>query len=99
MASSRLKTNVIVMSLVILIPSMIGFVMKFSEFVNTFQDPDGVFAITPMLNYLLATMGFFCMLIWATCNGMFRDIERPKYRMLEDDWPADYGHEGGRNEH
>jgi hypothetical protein len=35
------------------------------------------------VNYLLASIGFLCMLIWAAANGMFRDIEQPKYRMLE----------------
>lgn len=83
--SSRTKSIVlIVMSIAILVPSMTGFVMKFIEFVHTFRSAsDGAFAITPMLNYLLASIGFFCLLIWATINGMFHDIERPKHRMLE----------------
>ena len=59
------------MSVAILVPSMAGFVMKFIEFMRTFQgETDGAFAITPMLNYLLASLGFFCLLIWATFNGM-----------------------------
>ena len=84
---SRLKTTVlVVMSVLILAPSMLGFAMKFVEFVHTFQgSPDGAFAITPMLNYLLASLGFFCLLVWAAVNGMFRDIEHPKYQMLEDE--------------
>lgn len=83
--SSRTKNIVlIVMSVVILVPSMMGFVMKFIEFIHTFQgETDGAFAITPMLNYMLASLGFFCMLVWAIANGMFHDLERPKYRMLE----------------
>jgi len=76
----------VVMSIVILVPSMAGFVMKFIEFIHTFQgESDGAFAITPMLNYMLASLGFFCLLIWATVNGMFHDIEKPKYHMLEID--------------
>lgn len=68
----------------ILTPSMIGFVMKFSEFIHTFQDTsEGAFAITPMVNYLSASLGFLCLLIWAAKNGAFRDIERPKHIMLE----------------
>jgi len=84
---NRLKPAVlVVMSVLILVPSMVGFVMKFREFIRTFQDStDGAFAITPMLNYLLASLGFFSLLIWAAANGMFRDIEEPKYRMLEID--------------
>ncbi len=84
-SSNRTKNIVlIVMSVAILVPSMVGFVMKFMEFIRTFQgDSDGAFAITPMLNYLLASLGFFSLLIWASINGMFHDIERPKYHMLE----------------
>lgn len=83
----RLKPAVLlVMSVMILVPSMVGFVLKFVEFIRTFHNSaDGAFAITPMLNYLLASLGFFFLLIWAAFNGMFRDIEQPKYRMLEID--------------
>ena len=82
---SRARTiTLIVMSIVILVPSMTGFVMKFIEFIHTFQgESDGAFAITPMLNYLLASLGFFCLLLWATLNGMFHDLEKPKYHMLD----------------
>ena len=34
------------------------------------------------MNYLLASAGFFCLLVWAAWNGMFRDIEKPKDEML-----------------
>lgn len=85
MNASRRKTLVtLAFAIIILIPSMAGFVMKFTEFVHTFrQDSGGVFAITPMTNYLLASFGFLCMLVWATSNGMFRDLEGPKHAMLE----------------
>ncbi len=70
-------------AVVILIPSGFGFVAKFFEFAATFrEDPSGAFAITPMLNYLLASIGFMLLLIWATWNGMFRDIEQPKFDLL-----------------
>lgn len=74
----------IVLAVLILVPSMVGFAAKFFEFVATFQeDPSGAFAITPMTNYLLASAGFFLLLLWAVANGMFHDIEKPKYDMLE----------------
>lgn len=76
----------IVAGALILIFSGLGFGAKFIELIHTFTgESDGVFAITPMVNYLLATMGFFCMLIWATVNGMFHDVEGPKQTMLERD--------------
>ena len=42
-----------------------------------------------MVNYMLASGGFFCLLVWATINGMFYDIEAPKHTMLEDDTALD----------
>ena len=36
-----------------------------------------------MLNYLLVAAGFACMFLWAYFKGHFRDLEAPKYRMLE----------------
>ena len=82
---NRTKSMVLlVMAVAILVPSMLGFAAKFIEFIHVFRgETDGAFAITPVLNYLLASIGFFCMLIWATVNGMFHDMERPKHRMLE----------------
>ncbi len=71
-------------ALIILIPSLYGFGGKFIEFVQLYRgDVDGVFAISPILNYLLASLGFFCLFCWATAQGMFRDIELPKRTMLD----------------
>jgi hypothetical protein len=76
----------IVFALVILIPSMLGFANKFREFILIFRgDVDGVFAISPIMNYLLASLGFFFLFCWAIAHGMFRDLERPKYAMLENE--------------
>jgi nitrogen fixation-related uncharacterized protein len=85
MNTSRRKTMVtLAFAVIILIPSMLGFGAKFLEFIHTFQgESDGAFAITPMVNYLLASLGFLCMLTWAILNGMFRDLEKPKEEMLE----------------
>ena len=44
-----------------------------------------MFAITPVVNYLLASLGFFCLFFWAIYQGMFRDIEAPKFTMLENE--------------
>ena len=77
-------------ALLILVPSMIGFANKFSEFVLLIRgDADGIFAITPVVNYLLASLGFFCLFFWAIYQGMFRDIEAPKYQLLENERKLD----------
>jgi cbb3-type cytochrome oxidase maturation protein len=39
--------------------------------------------LIPVLTYLVVAAGFFCLFLWAYVSGQFRDIERPKYRMLE----------------
>jgi hypothetical protein len=79
----RQIVTTIVFALVILLPSMYGFATKFREFIQIYRgEVDGVFAISPIINYLLASAGFFFLFCWAAAHGMFRDIERPKYDML-----------------
>ena len=79
-----------IFAVVILVPSMLGFVAKFIELVHTLRtSPDGAFTVTPMLNYLLASLGFLCLLLWATFNGMFYDLERPKHVMLDQERQLD----------
>jgi len=41
------------------------------------------FAFDPLIVYACVAMGFFCMLVWAYLSGQFRDVEQPKYEMLE----------------
>ena len=78
-------------ALIVLIPSLYGFGGKFIEFVQLYRgDVDGVFAISPILNYLLASMGFFCLFCWAVTQGMFQDIERPKRTMLDLQYQLDH---------
>lgn len=78
----------ILFAIAVLIPSLYGFGGKFIEFVNVFRgEADGTFAVTPIVNYLLATLGFFCLFGWALLQGMFSDIEKPKYAFLEtEEW-------------
>lgn len=78
----------VVFAVAVLIPSLYGFGGKFIEFVAVFRgETDGTFAITPIVNYLLATLGFFCLFGWAILHGMFSDIERPKHTLLEtEEW-------------
>lgn len=76
----------LIFALVILIPSCYGFGRKFLELIAlTRGDVDGVFAISPVMNYLLASVGFFFLFCWAIMHGMFRDIEQPKNDMLNNE--------------
>jgi hypothetical protein len=92
LGTTRRSQNIttIVFALVILLPSLYGFANKFREFILLFRgDVDGVFAITPIMNYLLASLGFFFLFCWAIGHGMFRDIEGPKYTMLDNERKLD----------
>jgi hypothetical protein len=80
----KARLTTLIFALVILIPSGYGFTRKFLELLAlTRGDVDGVFAISPVVNYLLTTLGFFFLFCWAILNGMFGDIERPKTTLLE----------------
>ena len=86
-AASKKKRHTIVtllFAVAVLVPSFYGFSGKFIEFISIFRgDIDGVFAISPIVNYLLASTGFFCLFGWAACQGMFSDVEKPKQTFLE----------------
>jgi len=84
--SSLRKFVTILLAVAILVPSLLGFGTKFYEFVLLARgNVEGVFAVTPVINYLMASLGFLCLLGWAAANGMFRDIEQPKLTMLENE--------------
>ncbi len=71
----------VVFALVVLIPSCLGFANKFREFVLIFRgDVDGVFAITPIVNYLLASAGFFLLFFWRSAMGCFATSSGPSTR-------------------
>lgn len=91
-ASQRWQWRVtLLFAVLILIPSGYGFIGKFVELVNLFRnEAGGEFAVAPILNYLLASLGFFCMLVWAVFNGMFHDVERPKVALLEHEQLLDH---------
>lgn len=65
-----------------LLPAFLAFGNKFRELIMIAGDPDGAFALVPVLNYLLAALGFFFMLCWATWQGMFQNIEKPKETLM-----------------
>ncbi|HEY4308458.1 MAG TPA: hypothetical protein VGN12_03310 [Pirellulales bacterium] len=76
----------LLLALAILLPSLIGFGNKFLELIRIYRgDADGAFAVAPITNYILASTGFLLLFFWAAANGMFRDIERPKYAMLDNE--------------
>lgn len=68
----------------VLIPTVLGFGNKFLDLILVIQgDEEGAFAATPIVNYLLATAGFFCLLLWTATQGAFHDLDRPSRTMFE----------------
>ena len=86
----RPRTRVtVILAVIILVPALIGFGVKFREFLHLVGDEDGSFTIMPILNYLLVSLGFLLLFLWAILHGMFRDIEKPKYQMLANERQLD----------
>jgi hypothetical protein len=84
--ASRLANLTTLLFVPILLVTCFFFGIKFYELIRVARlEHDGAFAITPIINYLLAGLGFLCLLGWAALNGMFRDIEQPKHTMLENE--------------
>lgn len=87
---SRLPTAVAITFIFIVLIAGCFFCWKFYDLVMVaMYVPDGAFAVTPIVNYLLAGLGFLCMLGWAGFNGMFHDIEQPKQTMLDNEHQLD----------
>ncbi len=79
------------------LPFAFGFVFKYIKLIQTAKtDPEGGFALFPITNYAAVTLGFLCLLVWAVTNGMFRDVEKPKYTMLEREAQLDRQSSGSR---
>ncbi|MCE9590828.1 MAG: cbb3-type cytochrome oxidase assembly protein [Planctomycetes bacterium] len=63
-----------------------AFVCKLIEFIYTATTHGGqalASFLIPVLNYLMVAAGFLLLFIWAYLTGQFRDVENPKYRMLD----------------
>jgi len=66
-----------------LVPAGVGFTVKYLDLLILFgAGEEGAFAIVPIMNYLLSSIGFFLVFFWAVRHGMFREIEQVKHKML-----------------
>ena len=60
------------------------FFFKVYSFMRTIKkDELAGFAFDPIMIYAFVAIGFLFMLVWAYISGQFKDVERPKYEMLE----------------
>jgi hypothetical protein len=71
----------------IVVVAALAFIFKMTEFAFTWADPAtdrfGGFAFIAVGSYLLGMLPILMVMLWAVLRGHFRDIEQPKYRMLE----------------
>jgi hypothetical protein len=81
----RLNVTTVILGVFILLPACYGFGRKFAELVALVGDEEGTFAVLPVVNYLLASLGFAMLFLWAMLHGMFRDVEAPKQTMLDNE--------------
>jgi nitrogen fixation-related uncharacterized protein len=73
-------------SIMMVVTAGTAFIIKLIEFFHT-ATHEGSSAMAsfliPLLNYLIVASGFACLFLWAFFSGQFRDVEAPKYRMLQ----------------
>ena len=75
-----------VFSVVMVVTAGTAFIFKLIEFfyTATTKGSDALYSfLMPVLTYLVVAAGFACLFFWAVFGGQYRDVEGPKYRMLE----------------
>lgn len=86
-ADSALRRIVVVgFAAAVLIIAGLGFAYKMTEFATTIvkEEVEG-FGTVAVGIYLIGMLPIVFLTLWAVMTGRFRDIERPKYRLLEMD--------------
>jgi hypothetical protein len=64
--------------------SGVGFSVKIFEFADDLADQKGLkFAGAHLLTYAVVAVGFLALLAYTFLMGHFRDVEEPKYDLLE----------------
>ena len=81
-------------AIAIMVIAGVGFVYKMTEFALTIvrDDVEG-FGAVAVATYLIGMLPIVFVTLWAVLTGRFRDIERPKLRMLELDREIERGGE------
>jgi hypothetical protein len=80
------KHWVLAIWIIIVVVGAIAFVFKMTEFAYTLMEKGnrfGWFGAIAIGGYFLGMLPILLLTLWGICKGYFRDIERPKYRMLE----------------
>src|SRR5262245_30480528 len=71
-------------AIAVLVVGGMGFLYKLTMFAREALGAETAsFAVVPIAVYVLVALGFFALFLWALLRGQFRDVEGPKYRLLE----------------
>jgi len=91
---------VIAVGTAILFIAGLGFVYKMTEFSATIVRHDVAgFGATAIAVYLTGAIPLVFLTLWAVVSGRFRDIERPKYRVIELNDEIEAAEAAGRPSH
>jgi hypothetical protein len=62
----------------------LGFTYKLTQFIRTMlNDEVQGFALVPVTTYFIVGIGYLCLFVWSYLQGHYKDVEAPKYRLLE----------------
>jgi len=87
---------VITFAVVVLVVAGLGFAYKMTEFAMTIVNDDVQgFGAAAVSVYLIGIVPIMFLTLWAVFTGKFRDIEQPKFRLLELDREIERGGELG----
>lgn len=83
-------------AVIVLVVAGLGFAFKMAEFATTIlKDEVEGFGAVAVGIYLIGMVPIVFLTLWAVMTGRFRDIERPKFRVLELDREIERGGELG----
>lgn len=91
---SRRTMVVFAFAIAVMVVAGTSFVYKMTEFAVTIvrDDVEG-FGAVAVATYLIGMLPLVFVTLWAVLTGKFRDIERPKFRLLEIDREIERGGE------
>ena len=72
----------------------LGFSYKLSQFIRTMVNKEVQgFALVPVTTYFVVGIGYLCLFVWSYLQGHYKDVEGPKYRLLEREAELEAEHE------
>jgi hypothetical protein len=91
---TRRTMVVFAFAIIVMVVAGSSFIYKMTEFAVTIvrDDVEG-FGAVAVATYLVGMVPLVFVTLWAVLTGKFRDIERPKFRLLELDREIERGGE------